>query len=58
MKPLGKSFSSIVLDNTISKFPGIKVQEQINDQPRRVTEFHYCNSKPKTRNKPYIAGLS
>lgn len=50
MKPLGKSFSSIVLDNAISKFPGIKVQEQINDQPRRVTEFHYCKSRPKTRN--------
>ncbi len=58
MKPLGKSFSSTVLDNAIAKFPGIKIQEQINDHPRKVTEFHYCRSKPKTRNKPHIAGLS
>ena len=44
-----KSLSNIKVQNLL-EFKGIKIEPIIKDQPRRVTEFHYCRSRPKTRN--------
>lgn len=58
MKPFGKSFSSSILDNALIKFQGILVEKDIDDHPRRVTNYHFCRSQPKIRNHPHLAGLS
>lgn len=53
-----KNFSIVRLDNPLKTFPGIRIQPDINDHPRKVTEFHFCRSQPKVRNQPKLYGLS
>ena len=53
-----KTFSTLKLENSLKKIPTIKIQEDINDVPRKVTNFHFCRSQPKVRNNPQLYGLS
>lgn len=36
----------------------IRIEEKVNDTPRKVTDYQFCYSNPKTRKKPQLAGLS
>lgn len=58
MKQISKNFSIKGIDNLIVKYPDIKVEEKIEDKPRKVQNFHYCKSVPKIRKYPEIAALS
>lgn len=53
-----KKLSMARLDNPLKTFPGIRIQTDINDRPRKVTEYHFCRSQPKARNQPKLYGLS
>lgn len=53
-----KNFSVVRLENPLKSFPGIRIQPDIKDQPRKVTEFHFCRSHPKKRNHPQLYALS
>ena len=53
-----KNLSTVILDNPLRHLPGIKIQQEIDDRSRKVTDFHYCRSQPKTRNLPKLYGLS
>jgi hypothetical protein len=57
MKSVGKNLTAFKIDNLLfeSKF---KIQEDINDTPRKVPDFHFCRSQPKARKLPHVAGLS
>lgn len=58
MKPIRKTFTTISLENLIGTYKGLKIEQQILDKPRKVTDYHYCMSQPKKRNQPHLAGLS
>jgi nitrogenase molybdenum-iron protein alpha/beta subunit len=58
MNPIGRSFSTKIIEKHIIKFPGMQIENQVDDQPRQVKNSHYCRSIPKIRNSPKIAGLS
>lgn len=53
-----KKWSTVALDNPFKSIPAIKVQQNIDDRSRKVTDYHYCRSQPKTRNQPKLYGLS
>jgi uncharacterized protein YdiU (UPF0061 family) len=53
-----KSLSNVKVQNFIPDFKGIKVESAIKDQPRRVTQYHYCHSRPKVRKDVKIMGIS
>ena len=53
-----KSLSNIKVQNLIPEFKSIKVENIIKDEPRRVTKFHYCQSRPKIRKNVKLFGLS
>lgn len=53
-----KSLSNIKVQNLIPEFKGMKIEDLVNDQPRRVTKYHFCRSRPKTRNHLKLVGLS
>ena len=53
-----KSLSNIKVQNLIPDFKSIKVENIIKDEPRRVTKFHYCQSRPKIRKDVRLFGLS
>ena len=42
----------------MKSLPGVKIQEEVQDVPRKVTDFHFCRSQPKPRNHPQLFGLS
>jgi hypothetical protein len=54
----GKTFSSIKLENLLFNFKGLNIEHEINDIPRRVTDYHFCKSQPKIRNNPQLSGIS
>lgn len=58
MQPFQKSLSSKPLKSLLTQFPTMLIENQINDKPHKVTNAHYCRSKPKVRANPHIAGLS
>lgn len=58
MQHINKSFSTRAIQNLLLNFDGIKCEKQILDKPRKVTEYHYCQSIPRVRKNPHIAGLS
>lgn len=53
-----KSISNLKVQNLILDFKSIKVETTIKDQPRRVTKFHFCLSRPKMRKNAKLVGLS
>lgn len=53
-----KSLPNFKVQNLIPDFKGIKVETVINDKPRSVKKYHYCQSRPKTRKNPRLVGLS
>jgi len=53
-----KKLSTLIIDNPLFAAQGIRIQEDVLDQPRKVTEYHYCRSNPKQRNQPEVYGLS
>ncbi len=53
-----KSLSNLKVHNLIPDFKSIKVETIIKDQPRRVTKFHFCQSRPKVRKDVKLVGLS
>lgn len=53
-----KSLVNIKVQNLIPNFENIKVEKIIKDEPRRVTKFHYCQSRPKVRKDVKLFGLS
>lgn len=53
-----KNLTNLKLDQLLQKFPGIKVEQEIKDTPRRVPNYHFCMSRPKVRNTPQLIGLS
>lgn len=57
MKSLTKTLKGFKLEKGFLP-PEIRVEEEINDVPRKVTEFHYCRSRPQNRGKVHVAGLS
>lgn len=58
MNPIGKSFSSKGLQNLLLTFEGIRCEKKVDDRPRRVSEYHYCESIPRPRNNPHLSGLA
>jgi hypothetical protein len=53
-----KNLTNLKLDQLLQKLPGIKVEQEIKDTPRRVQNYHFCMSRPKVRNTPQLIGLS
>lgn len=53
-----KSLPNFKVQNLIPDFKTIKVETVIKDQPRSVTNYHYCQSRPKIRKDPRLVGLS
>jgi hypothetical protein len=53
-----KSLSNVKVQNLIPDFKGIKVETIIKDEPRRVTKYHFCHSRPKVRKDVKLMGLS
>lgn len=53
-----KSLSNLKVQNLIPDFKSIKVETTIKDEPRRVTKFHFCHSRPKMRKDVKLVGLS
>ena len=53
-----KSFSILKLENPLKTIQGIKIQQEIKDVPRKVTDYHFCRSEIKKRNHPQLYGLS
>ena len=53
-----KNLSVLKLENSLKALQNIRIQEEINDTPRKVTQFHFCRSQPKIRNSPKLYGLS
>ena len=58
MKQMTKNFSLKGIDNLIVKCSDIKVEEKVEDKPRKVQNYHYCKSIPKVRKNPQIAAIS
>ena len=56
-KTLLKNFHQLKLETPIFEST-IRIEQEINDKPRTVTDYHFCRSQPKVRKNPHIAGLS
>ena len=53
-----RSLSSLKLDSLQLLVEGVRVQEEVMDEPRKVSKYHFCRSQPKVRQAPQIYGLS
>lgn len=53
-----KSLATLKLDNLQLLIEGIRMQEDVMDEPRRVNKYHFCRSQPKVRHAPQLYGLS
>jgi hypothetical protein len=53
-----KNLSTLKLEQLFLLFPGIKVEQEVKDSPRAVSNYHFCSSRPKTRYHPQLVGLS
>lgn len=53
-----KTFSLLRLQNSIKLLEGIRIQEEVNDTPRKVPDYQFCRSIPRVRNNPQLFGLS
>jgi hypothetical protein len=53
-----KSLSNLKIQNLIPDFKSIKIETTVKDEPRRVTNFHFCQSRPKIRKDVKLVGLS
>jgi hypothetical protein len=53
-----KNLATIRLEPLLQLFPGMRVEQEINDTPRSVSSHHFCRSRPRVRNQPQLVGLS
>jgi hypothetical protein len=53
-----KSLSNVKVQNLITSFDGIRIETVIKDEPRKVTKYHFCHSRPKVRKDVKLMGIS
>jgi hypothetical protein len=53
-----KNFSTLKLEHLQLLIEALKVEQDIQDKPRKVTNYHFCRSQPKVRHSPQLFGLS
>lgn len=52
-----KTLHHMTLESPIFE-SAIRVEDEVNDKPRTVSDYQFCRSTPKRRENPHVAGLS